>query len=108
MAFTFLYLSLFSWWFFYLIFIFYFSSLKFHAHFSPDVSSPCCSFLLTGTAGWILGGEAESVHVLLHPILWRVFILDLLGGFSGGRIAKRGPKGEIMSTMHRFIIFAEQ
>lgn len=43
MAFTFFYLSLFSWGFCFLFC--YFSPLKCWAHFSPDVSVPCCSCL---------------------------------------------------------------
>lgn len=64
--------------------------------------------LLMGTAGWSLDGGAEPVRVLLPPILQTASILGLLGGFSRGRAAKLGPWGEIVSTMHSFVISAEQ
>lgn len=102
MAFTFLYLSLFSWCFF-LFFFLEIPNTFFSRRFQSVLQFPA---LLTGTAGWSLGGGAEPAHVLLRPVLRRVSILDLLGGFSRGRIAKWGPRGEIVSTMHSFVISA--
>lgn len=107
MAFTFLFLSLFSWCVFLFLFLYFLFSLEipntfFYSHFQLTLQFPA---LLMETAGWSLDGGAEAVFALLPPILQ---ILDLLRGFSTGKVAKLGPWGEIVSTTHSFVISAEQ
>jgi len=94
MAFTFLYLSLFSSWFFFFNFLFFFLEIPntfFSRRFQPVLQFPA---LLSGTEGWSLGGGAEPPHVLLRPILWRVSILDLLGGLAEERLPNEGLGGK--------------
>lgn len=93
MAFTFLFLSLFSW----CVYFYFFFPLEIpntfsYSHFQLTLHFPA---LLMGTAGWSWDGAAEPVSVLLPHILQTASILDFLSGFSTGRAAKLGPWGKL-------------